>query len=449
MTEPKITEAKALIKSGDKQGGQEILVKILKFEPDNVEALLWLASIQKEYDKQRTLIEQVLRIDSFNEIALNRLKQLDELRKSKKTHDARPVIEQAEVKPSRNKLLKQIGKRKPLNTQVLPPESKGENKTTLLNVSEEKTRLESDSPKLEQTQADVVKMVVMVVTWLVGGLGVLLLIGSVFVPLLDVPIMGSLNLLNFSWPLSILLIVVALASATFLGLRWHRWSFLCGLIVLFLTSYWLFQILKIQRELQSDIGDDELSQLFGGIITQMFQPQWGWAVLFLGSILIVVAAITGILANTSFTRLTSDRQVQRILLLDFSIPIGGAVLVLLTVGLYYAVFEPDLTSGLSDRATAPIATDKDIISSPLNEIPPDDLGGRNNPIPLGNEIGFERGSIRFLTLERPTSYVVVDVSSLDGDKRSAQSVPGTSFVALEAEFRCASTEVVCDSPPEI
>lgn len=76
MDNSTLQQAQDLIKNGQKATAQKLLIEFLKANPNNTEAILWLASIQKDYAKQRQLIERVLNIDSTNETALRRLEQL-------------------------------------------------------------------------------------------------------------------------------------------------------------------------------------------------------------------------------------------------------------------------------------------------------------------------------------------------------------------------------------
>lgn len=66
MTNNLVASAIAMIKSGDKNGGAKILAGLVRKEPDNEIAWLWLAVCAPDVERRRQCLQQVLRINPNN-----------------------------------------------------------------------------------------------------------------------------------------------------------------------------------------------------------------------------------------------------------------------------------------------------------------------------------------------------------------------------------------------
>jgi len=75
MSADKLQQAVALIKSGDKKGGQNLLIDIVNSDPKNETAWLWLASVVSQ-DKRAFCLEKVLSINPNNLQAKQYLQKL-------------------------------------------------------------------------------------------------------------------------------------------------------------------------------------------------------------------------------------------------------------------------------------------------------------------------------------------------------------------------------------
>ncbi len=75
MSADKLQQAVALIKSGDKKGGQNLLIEIVNSDPKNETAWLWLASVVSQ-DKRTFCLEKVLSINPNNIQAKQYLEKL-------------------------------------------------------------------------------------------------------------------------------------------------------------------------------------------------------------------------------------------------------------------------------------------------------------------------------------------------------------------------------------
>ena len=74
----KLQQAINLIKSGDKQGGGQLLTELVKEEPENENGWLWLASIVGQADKRAYCLKQVLRLNPNHETAQRILAELQQ-----------------------------------------------------------------------------------------------------------------------------------------------------------------------------------------------------------------------------------------------------------------------------------------------------------------------------------------------------------------------------------
>src|SRR5688572_27028120 len=75
MTSDKLRQAIELIKSGDKRGGQNLLVDVVNTDPNNETAWLWLSSVVPQ-EKRAFCLEKALSINPQNIQARNQLEKL-------------------------------------------------------------------------------------------------------------------------------------------------------------------------------------------------------------------------------------------------------------------------------------------------------------------------------------------------------------------------------------
>jgi Tfp pilus assembly protein PilF len=71
-----LQKAIALIKSGDKQNGKQLLAEILKTESQNEAAWLWMSSVMDKDEEQRYCLERALAINPDSVIARRGLARL-------------------------------------------------------------------------------------------------------------------------------------------------------------------------------------------------------------------------------------------------------------------------------------------------------------------------------------------------------------------------------------
>ena len=69
--ETRLEQAIGFIKAGDKKRGRELLVEILKGDPTNDTAWVWMAAISDEYQLRKDCLEEALKHNPNNKTAQN------------------------------------------------------------------------------------------------------------------------------------------------------------------------------------------------------------------------------------------------------------------------------------------------------------------------------------------------------------------------------------------
>lgn len=86
----KLREAVEKIRAGDRESGRRLLIEILRADPQNEQAWLWLAITFRDPEKRRESLERVLKLNPDNQQAKKLLQKLDEIQQSK---ESEPVKE--------------------------------------------------------------------------------------------------------------------------------------------------------------------------------------------------------------------------------------------------------------------------------------------------------------------------------------------------------------------
>lgn len=128
---------------------------------------------------------------------------------------------------------------------------------------------------------------------LTGLAGSALLLIGVFTPILSMPVIGSISILQQGWG-GYFLLSLAIGSAIMLFTRREQGFRItaAGSLCFVLYSLVSQQIGLRQMKSELDTGDDNLFAGLTKLATNNVQPQWGWGVLLVGSLLLVIAAFT-------------------------------------------------------------------------------------------------------------------------------------------------------------
>ena len=128
---------------------------------------------------------------------------------------------------------------------------------------------------------------------ILGIVGSIVLFVGVFVPIVSLPIVGSMNYFQNGNSNGIILLGMAGVSllATFGKVYRYLWfTGLCSLAVMGFTFYnFLSRMAEMEASLRSELEGNPFAGL-GELALQSVQLQWGWAVLVVGAGVILAAA---------------------------------------------------------------------------------------------------------------------------------------------------------------
>jgi len=124
--------------------------------------------------------------------------------------------------------------------------------------------------------------------------GAALLVIGAFLPVLSLPIAGSINYFSNGHGDGTIVIVLALGAAVTGFLRASWFPALLGLIAAYVIGYDFFNAIRHISEMKTGMTADLKGNPFAGLATAMaesVQLQWGWAVLALGALILMASAL--------------------------------------------------------------------------------------------------------------------------------------------------------------
>jgi hypothetical protein len=126
----------------------------------------------------------------------------------------------------------------------------------------------------------------------VAILGSLLLFVGAFLPIVSMPL-GSTNYFDNGQGDGTFILVLAVTSTTLAITRAFGWLWITGLcsvgLLLFTLVNFLNRLAQIRVQMQAELADNPFKGI-ADVAMNSVQIQWGWAVLMLGGVLIVIAA---------------------------------------------------------------------------------------------------------------------------------------------------------------
>lgn len=128
----------------------------------------------------------------------------------------------------------------------------------------------------------------------IAFIGAALLIFGVFLPLFSVPLFGSVTYFENSRGAAFVLIAIALAAAALAGTGRTRYAAFAGLAALGVMIGTFLRARARLEEMREGLGGGFRGDLLRAIAdraAESVQPQWGWAVLGLGALMLIVAGI--------------------------------------------------------------------------------------------------------------------------------------------------------------
>lgn len=125
--------------------------------------------------------------------------------------------------------------------------------------------------------------------------GAALLFVGAFLPLVSVPLLGSINYFRNGTGDGVIIVLVALAAAVLALRRQYAWLVVPGAAAVSLlgaTGITLFQLLKEVRDFAALLDNPYLEDMRQAA-AQAFQVQWGLAVMVLGAVCVLGAGVLG------------------------------------------------------------------------------------------------------------------------------------------------------------
>lgn len=144
---------------------------------------------------------------------------------------------------------------------------------------------------------------------ILGLVGSLILFIGVFTPIINLPIVGSMNYFQNGRGDGVIILVLA-AFSVFLTLN-KRYKFLLftGGVSLAILAFTFITFQVRMSQMQSQMKESMKDNPFGGLGEAMLstvQIQWGWAILIVGAALLIVAALLKEMASETASKINDS-----------------------------------------------------------------------------------------------------------------------------------------------
>jgi uncharacterized membrane protein YidH (DUF202 family) len=198
---------------------------------------------------------------------------------------------------------------------------------------------------------------------LTGMIGSVLLFIGVFMPIVHVPVIGTINYFHNGRGDGVIVLILALISVLLvLGQRYKGlWFTGIGSLGITLFTFINFQskISRVKQEMTPELVGNPFHGLVNAAV-ESFELQWGWALLILGAMLVIASA--SMEDKTQITEEVIDRTERREQ--SGKTWIAVIILVLIVIVLYSVRTEDNKTAKLHDgRADLPSVHTRDNKSS--------------------------------------------------------------------------------------
>ena len=127
---------------------------------------------------------------------------------------------------------------------------------------------------------------------ILGLTGSAVLALGAFVPIVSLPIVGSINFFNNGQGDGIFIVLLAAVAAILTVLGQYKFLWIPGSLSLVLLIFTLTRFLQVVNDARADLTNSLAGNPFAGLAEGLMgtiQLQWGWMLLFLGSLAIVSA----------------------------------------------------------------------------------------------------------------------------------------------------------------
>jgi len=129
---------------------------------------------------------------------------------------------------------------------------------------------------------------------LIGFLGALVLLIGVFLPILSAPILGSISLLNNGKSDGLIVCALTILSFILIFFNQLRLLWLTGGLSFVLISFDLYMVTNKISQTKAEVAEKLQGNPFGGFADAMMssiQLQFGWVILYLGCIILLLTPI--------------------------------------------------------------------------------------------------------------------------------------------------------------
>ena len=128
---------------------------------------------------------------------------------------------------------------------------------------------------------------------ILGIIGAIILIVGVFAPLINMPIIGSINYFHNGKGDGIFVLALGIISLVLVLVKQYKWLWITGLGSLGLLAFTFFQfqtrISQMKAEMEINLAGNPFRGLADAAM-QSVQIQWGFALLAVGAVLLIISA---------------------------------------------------------------------------------------------------------------------------------------------------------------
>jgi hypothetical protein len=129
---------------------------------------------------------------------------------------------------------------------------------------------------------------------ILGLAGALLLIGGVFAPLISVPIAGSVSYVSNGRGDGVIVLILGIVALALVVMRLYKALPVVGALSLLLLGFTYFNFQSRMTELQQNMNTSLAGNPFRGLgeaLMSSVQMQWGWGVLIIGALLLILTPL--------------------------------------------------------------------------------------------------------------------------------------------------------------
>lgn len=129
---------------------------------------------------------------------------------------------------------------------------------------------------------------------IIGLSGSAILVIGIFLPMVSVPILGSINYFRNGHGDGVIVLLLATVSVIITLSKKYKWLLYTGAASIALLGYTLYNVYngisRAKSEMQVDLADNPFKGL-ATLAAESFQLEWGWAVMLLGAVMLIITTL--------------------------------------------------------------------------------------------------------------------------------------------------------------